>query len=230
MSLFDIKNKQVRHQFLQNYNKDMDKIVENRQHLQKSEIKKQEIIKESTDPIVSTIQQTNEQQKINDLNIIRKMDMIENNLKETSKKLIKSKEDDDNIDYEGIDVKSEINIEEIDDEKIKSKPKSEPKFDPKYVIINNVSNEDYNKMIKYGIVKLKTPDNKENIIRVSRYEFIPKEKADKIVEKKEQIEEKEVQRERKNEVKKYENDITDLVGFLNNHPEINLESYPKISS
>ena len=40
MSLFDIKNKHVRHQFLQNYKKDMDKIVENRQHLQKSEIKK----------------------------------------------------------------------------------------------------------------------------------------------------------------------------------------------
>ena len=90
MSLFDIKNKQVRHQFLQNYNKDMDKIVENRQYLQKSEIKKQEIIKESTDPIVSAIQQTNEQQKINDLNLIRKMDMIENNLKEIPKKLIKS--------------------------------------------------------------------------------------------------------------------------------------------
>ena len=136
MSLFDIKNKHVRHQFLQNYNKDMDKIVENRQHLQKSEIKKQEIIKESTDPIVSTIQQTNEQQKINDLNIIRKIDMIENNLKETSKKLIKAKEDeDDSIDYEGIDVKDESKIEEIEnDVKTKTKPKSKTKSEPKVKI------------------------------------------------------------------------------------------------
>ena len=61
------------------------------------------------------------------------MDMIENNLKEIPKKLIKAKEEeDDSIDYEGIDVKPESKIEEIENYvKTKTKPKSEPKLEPK---------------------------------------------------------------------------------------------------
>ena len=115
--------------------------------------------------------------------------------------------------------------------KLMIKPKSESKSEPKYPIVKNVTDEEYNKMIKYGIVLLKTPDNKEHILNVSRFKSIDKEKADKIIEKKEQIEEKKNQIERKKELKVYEydKDLDNLYLFIDEN-KINISSFPKIES